>query len=186
MDSQNTKDPRETNPAGGQRTAPLQDSRLILWRGDLVLIILIVGFIILVIADSALRVPGIWPYLILHNLHYHLARFSLALALVMAALAVYIGIIRKGDVTPLFRRATYVIFMTTLIEALIGLSMYAFFSARPGQDVHLIYGMGTVLSLPFFIFVESTAKKRPAMGSYIWGFALLAGIILRSIMTGSP
>jgi hypothetical protein len=41
-----------------------------------------------------------------------------------------------------------------------------------------------VLTLPFFIFVETTAKKRPAMGSYIWGFALLVGVVLRSIATG--
>jgi hypothetical protein len=154
-------------------------------RLDLGLIALLVAFIVLVIVNSLTRVPGAWPFLILHDLHYHLARFGLVVALIMVTIAVYVGIIRKGDVTPLFRRATYVVFGTMLFEALIGLSMYLFFSARPGQDVHLIYGMGSVLSLPFFIFVESTAKKRPAMGSYIWGFALLAGIILRAIMTGA-
>ena len=103
----------------------------------------------------------------------------------MLALAVYVGIVRKGDVTPLFRRATYIIFGTLVLEALIGGTMYLFYNARPAEDVHLIYGLGTVLSLPFFIFVETTAKKRPAMGSYIWGFALLAGIVVRSILTGS-
>jgi hypothetical protein len=51
--------------------------------------------------------------------------------------------------------------------------------------VHLIYGLAAVLALPFFIFVEVTAKKRPAMGSYIWGFAILAGVLIRSIMTGA-
>ena len=45
--------------------------------------------------------------------------------------------------------------------------------------------MGAVLALPFFIFVEVTAKKRPAMGSYMWGFAVLAGILIRGILTGS-
>jgi predicted neutral ceramidase superfamily lipid hydrolase len=154
-------------------------------RLDFLLIFIIFGFITLVIWNTFQSVPMIWPYLILHDLHYHLARFTLALAGVMAGVAVYIGIVRKADVTPLFRRATYIIFGTMLIESLIGLAMYLFFNARPSQDVHLIYGMGTVLSLPFFIFVETTARKRPAMGSYIWGFTLLAGIILRSISTGA-
>jgi hypothetical protein len=154
-------------------------------RFDLLLMSLIVGFMALVVVNSARSVPQVWPYLILHDLHDHLARFTLALALVMVGIAVYIGIVRKGDVTPLFRRATYIIFGTMILEALIGLIMYAGFDGRPRQDVHLIYGLGTVLSLPFFIFVETTAKKRPAMGSYIWGFTLLAGIIVRSIATGA-
>jgi hypothetical protein len=186
MNGQNAKDPSETNPVGAHSRAPFPTPRSILQRFDLGLILLVAVFIVLVVIDSISRVPSAWPYLILHDLHYHLARFGLVLALVMLAAAVYIGIIRKGDVTPLFRRATYVIFGTILIEALVGLTMFAFFSARPAQDVHLIYGIGSVLSLPFFIFVESTAKKRPAMGSYIWGFALLAGIILRAVMTGVP
>jgi heme A synthase len=108
----------------------------------------------------------------------------LATAGVMVSIAVYIGIIRKGDVTPLFRSATYVVLGTIILEALVGLLMVSQ-GGRPAQDVHFIYGMASVLALPFFIFVEVTAKKRPAMGSYIWGFGLLAGILLRSIMTGS-
>jgi len=69
-------------------------------------------------------------------------------------------------------------------QALIGLIMYAI-GLRPHEEVHLIYGLGSVLALPFFIFVEVTARKRPAMGSYIWGFAVLAGVLIRSILTGA-
>lgn len=154
-------------------------------RPDTLLIALILGFMTLVVINTFTRVAQVWPYLIFFELHYHLARFTLALALVMAGIAVYIGIVRKGDVTPMFRRAAYVIFGTMILEALIGAVMYFGFGTRPGQEVHLIYGMGSVLALPFFIFVETTARKRPAMGSYIWGFTLLAGIILRSISTGA-
>lgn len=116
-------------------------------------------------------------------LHNQLGRAGLALALLMTARAVQVGILRKGDVTPLFRAATYVIFGTMLLQALLGLLLYAH-GLRPTQEVHLIYGMASVLALPFFIFVEVTARKRPAMGSYIWGFGLLTGILLRSILTG--
>lgn len=122
-------------------------------------------------------------YPLLRDLHFYISRAGFAIALVMLVIAVYIGLIRHGDVTRVFRRATYAVFGLMLLEALIGLTMYLI-GGRPGQDVHLIYGLGTVLSIPFFIFVETTAKKRPAMGSYIWAFALLAGILIRSMATG--
>ncbi len=123
---------------------------------------------------------------LLHDLHYDLSRIGFGLALVMLAAAVYIGLIRRRDVTPLFRRATYAVAVLMLVEAIIGALLYIVIGARPGEDVHLIYGMGAFLALPFFIFVEVTAKKRPAMGSYIWGFAVLAGILIRGMMTGPP
>lgn len=144
----------------------------------------LLGFITLVVFDTFQRFPQPWLYIFLLDLHFQLSRLGLAAAGVMVSLAVYIGVIRKGDVTPLFRSATYLVLGTIILEALIGLLMYSQ-GGRPAQDVHLIYGMASVLALPFFIFVEVTAKKRPAMGSYIWGFGLLAGILLRSIMTGS-
>ena len=102
---------------------------------------------------------------------------------IMLALAVYIGLIQHGDVTRWFRIVTYTIVAFMVLQGIIGGVMWLM-GGRPGEEVHLIYGYGVVLSLPFFIFVEVTAKKRPAMGSYIWGFTLLAAIIVRTITTG--
>ena len=141
-------------------------------------------FIALVIGDTFRRYPSPWLFIFLEDLHFQLSRLGLALAGVMAALAVYIGIMRKGDVTPLFRSATYVIVFSMVLQSLIGLAMLTQ-QAHPREDVHFIYGMASILALPFFIFVEKTAQKRPAMGSYIWGFTLLFGVIIRSIMTGA-
>jgi hypothetical protein len=124
-------------------------------------------------------------YPLLRDAHFLLSRFSLIVALVMLGIAVYIGLIRHGDATPTFRRAAYTVFGLMLVESLLGLAMY-FAGGQPYQDVHWIYGMGATLSLPFFIYVEATARKRPAMGSYIWAFALMLGIVIRSIMTGAP
>lgn len=124
-------------------------------------------------------------YLFLDALHSFIGRAGLAVALGMCALGYFIGVTRKQDVTPWYRRAAYSIAGIMLFQAIIGLVMYAVIGARPYEEVHWIYGMGAVLALPFFIFVERTAKKRPAMGSYIWGFAVLAGIIVRGIMTGA-
>jgi heme A synthase len=108
---------------------------------------------------------------------------GLSLSLLMLIIAGYVGLIKHGDVTRTFRRATYAMTGYMVVEAVIGGLMYLS-GGRPGQDVHFIYGLGAILSLPFFIFVEVTAQKRPAMSSYIWGFALLTGIVVRNIMTG--
>ncbi len=123
-------------------------------------------------------------YPILKELHFLISRAALIVGLIMLILAIYIGLIRHGDVTRAFRRGVYAVTAIMILESAIGLAMYAF-GFRPHDEVHLIYGAGAMLALPFFIFVETTAKKRPAMGSYIWGFALMAAIILRAIMTGA-
>ena len=128
------------------------------------------------------RVQALYPFL--NELHTFLSRAGLIIGVVMFIIAFYIGIIRHGDVTRWFRLCTYAVVGLMIISALSGLGMFAS-GGRPYQDVHLIYGAGAVLALPFFIFVEVTAKKRPAMGSYLWGFALMAAIILRAIVTGS-
>lgn len=151
---------------------------------DVALVVVIVGFILLVIADTLGRYPLANGYVVFRELHAQLGLFTLLLATVMFLVAMYIGNVRGADVTPYFRRGTYIIFATMAFEGAIGLILYAIYGARPGEEVHIIYGMGTILSLPFFIFVERTAQKRPAMGSYMWGFGLLAGIIVRCLSTG--
>lgn len=124
-------------------------------------------------------------FLILQSAHYWLSRIGLLIAVLMFGTGFFIGVLRKRDVTPWYRRATYTVAGVMLLQALVGAIMYFLIGARPAEDVHLIYGLGSILALPFFIFVEITAKKRPAMGSYIWGFAVLAGILVRGIMTGA-
>ncbi|MBE2267185.1 MAG: hypothetical protein IAE80_03075 [Anaerolinea sp.] len=124
-------------------------------------------------------------YLFLRQAHYFVSRAGLVVGLIGLAAAVYIGLIRHGDVTPVFRRAVYAVVALIALEAGMGALMYFGINARPHEEVHLIYGIAALLALPFFIFVEKTATKRPAMGSYIWGFGLMAAILLRSIMTGA-
>jgi heme A synthase len=120
----------------------------------------------------------------LEQLHAILSRVGLAVAVIMFLTAVFIGLIRRGDVSRWFRRAVYTVTGFMILQSMLGLLLYAM-NGRPYEEVHLVYGVGAVLALPFFIFVEVTAKKRPSMGSYMWGFALLAGIIIRTISTGA-
>jgi hypothetical protein len=124
-------------------------------------------------------------YPFLRDLHYIVARVGLVIALAMFVWGFLIGVVRKRDVTMWYRRATYTVAGLMVFQSLVGAIMYFLIGVRPYEDVHLIYGMGAILALPFFIFVEVTAKKRPAMGSYIWGFAVLAGILVRGILTGA-
>lgn len=124
-------------------------------------------------------------YLLLDEAHYWISRIGLVIAIGMFAIGFIIGVVRKRDVTPWYRRATYTVAGLMVLQTVIGLLLYFVIGARPYEEVHLIYGLGALLALPFFIFVEVTARKRPAMGSYIWGFAVLTGVLIRSIMTGA-
>lgn len=151
---------------------------------DRAVVALILGFIGLVLVYTFTFYEPLSPYIILRTLHNHLGRFTLVIAVGMFLIGAYIGLLRHADVTPYFRRGTYVIFGTMLFQAAGGALLYFGLNVRPADEVHLIYGAGTVLALPFFIYVETTAPKRPAMGSYLWGFALLAGIIIRCLQTG--
>jgi hypothetical protein len=123
-------------------------------------------------------------YPLFHTAHYWLSRIGMIVGVVMLLIAIYIGLIRHGDVTKWFRRGAYAVFGFIGLEFLLGVLMYLL-GGRPAEDVHVIYGFGALLALPFFIFVEVTAKKRPAMGSYIWAFILMVAIFARSIMTGA-
>lgn len=172
--------PRTTRPIETiEHLGPISLHRL-----DIALIVFIGGFIALVLINLFSSGGMSGPFSILLELHNHLGRFTLLIALLMFLLAIYIGLVRHADVTPYFLRGTYVVWGTMIAEALLGGVMYLLFNARPGQEAHLIYGAGAVLALPFFYYVERTAPKRPAMGSYLWGFALLAGIIVRCLATG--
>jgi len=122
-------------------------------------------------------------YLVLKSTHFHLSRYGLGMSLVMLSVAFYVGIVRKDDVMPWFRRGTYVVFGSMVIQALSGFAMMLM-GGVPGAPEHIFYGVGTMLCLPFFIFVEVTANKRPAMGSYMWGFFLMLGVIVRCFGTG--
>ncbi len=140
------------------------------------------GAFLIVVAGALLVQPDA-RYAVMQEIHYWISRVGLGVATIMLGVAIYIGLIKHGDVTPWFRGITYTIFAFMLVQGLLGGVMWLM-GGRPGEEVHLIYGYGVVLSLPFFIFVEVTAKKRPAMGSYIWGFLMLAAIIVRTITTG--
>ncbi|MBK9125204.1 MAG: hypothetical protein IPM16_19060 [Chloroflexi bacterium] len=143
-----------------------------------------VAFIVVAIIDAVSRFGELNAYLVTRAVHYQLSRYGLIAAAVMGIVAFVLGVVRKDDVTPWFRRGAYVVFGSMLLQAILGFVLLLVFGVQPGQPEHIVYGIATAACLPFFIFVETTAKKRPAMGSYIWAFVLLAGVVVRAIGTG--
>lgn len=173
--------PQSARTSSGMSEAPFARK---LTLPDGVLLGVSLAFIAIVAIDFIARFPDAGVYPVLKHLHYNLSRYGLIVSGVMLVIAIVIGIFRKGDVTPWFRRGVFVVVATMLIQVLIGLYLMYGLNIPSGRPEHIIYGFGALLSLPFFVFVEVTAKKRPAMGSYIWGFALMLGILIRAIGTG--
>jgi hypothetical protein len=174
-----------------QQTRPIAafDDRLFgidLRRLDTALLVLTLGFIALVVAQTLLTVMQPTPLVVLRALHFQLSRYGLVMAIALFALAIFIGLVRRADVQRYFRRAAILLVAIMALEALIGFTQYFVYGLRPAQEIHILYGIASVAAVPFFMYVEVTARKRPAMGSYMWGFAILAGIILRTIATGPP
>lgn len=97
-------------------------------------------------------------YPLIAGLHYWISRIGLAAAVGMFALGIFIGLVRHGDVTHYYRRAVYTVAGVMVLQSVIGLAMY-FMGARPAEDVHFIYGMGTVLALPFSFLWKSPPKN---------------------------
>jgi hypothetical protein len=185
LSSTNNNDQSDNAPRTTRPIADFDDRFLGIPLGaiDKFIVALVAGWIVIVLVNAFSQMDVSF-YSVMVALHSHLGRFSLAIAIGMFLLAMYIGLVRHADVKPYFRRGAYVVVGTMLLESIFGAILHVFLGARPGEEVHIIYGAATVLALPFFMFVEMTATKRPAMGSYMWGFALLAGVIVRSMTTG--
>lgn len=123
-------------------------------------------------------------YNLLKQAHHGLAWTLVYVGLLFVGMAFHISVIQRRDVTPLFRRTLYVLMGMVALQGLLGIALYVGVGVRPTGEAHWIYGLGTFLALPFFAYIESTAEKRPSMGSYVWGLAMLVAVGFRSILTG--
>ncbi len=123
-------------------------------------------------------------YDLIYSIHYWNSRALIASALIVLAAAL-LQIFRKKDAEPWIRTLAYSVTVTVVIQVILGFLMY-FQGGRPLEpDVHMVYGVGASVALPFFVYVELTAEKRPAVGSYVLAGIILFGLVLRGIMTGN-
>lgn len=120
----------------------------------------------------------------LHWIHYVMSRVMVGIAIALFLFAL-LQAQRKHDAGPWIRKAAYTITGVIIIQVILGFTMY-FQGGRPlDPDVHMVYGIGASVVLPFFVYVEMTAEKRPAIGSYVLGGLILLGLLIRGILTGS-
>ncbi len=124
-------------------------------------------------------------YTLLKQAHHSLAWTLVYVGVLFVGIAFYISVIQRRDVTRLFRRTLYVLMGAVALQGVLGVALYVGVGVRPAGEAHWIYGLGTFLALPFFAYIETTAEKRPSMGSYVWGLAMLVAVGFRSILTGS-
>jgi heme A synthase len=116
-------------------------------------------------------------------LHHYLSRFIPLTALILMLLGLSLAL-RKKDVTPWLRQIAYFLSGLVVLQAILGSVLYVRGSRALEPDIHLVYGVGISLIMPFFIYVERTAEKRPAVGAFILGALLVIGMSFRSILTG--
>lgn len=124
----------------------------------------------------------LYPYLKI--IHHTLAWTGVYVGLILFAVAFHLGVMQKRDVTRLFRRSVYALAALMVVQMLLGTAIWYGVGTRPIGEAHWIYGVATAAAIPYFAFIETTAEKRPAMGSYLWGLGMLAAIGFRSILTG--
>jgi heme A synthase len=117
------------------------------------------------------------------TLHHYLSRLIPLTALILLILGLGLTLSKK-DVTPWLRTLAYALSGLIFLQAILGTTLYVRGSRALEPDIHLVYGLGISLLMPFFIYVERTAEKRPAVGSFIIGALLVVGMSFRSILTG--
>src|SRR5688572_3802861 len=98
--------------------------------------------------------------------HQYLSRLIPFTALILMLLGLAL-VFRKKDVTPWLRQIAYFLSGLIFLQGILGSILYARGSRALEPDIHLVYGLGISLIMPFFIYIERTAEKRPAVGAFI-------------------
>ncbi len=105
----------------------------------------------------------------LHSAHYWLSRAGIAVGLVMLLIAIYHRLDparRRDQMVPARRLCHDRLYRGRVFDRRWRCTSCG---GRPYEDVHLIYGLGALLSLPFFVFVETTAQANARRWAAISG-----------------
>jgi len=111
-------------------------------------------------------------------------RIALALVLYYAAVGIW-GVFlwfRKAEVSPGFRGALVIGVVIGVVQALIGIILLMG-GARPGDNLHFLYGATVILTLPLVgsYIVDKKISRPLAFGL---GSLFMAGLAIRAITTG--
>ena len=116
------------------------------------------------------------------EIHSRLGNTALLYSIVMAVWGLW-RYFRRQNVDSNYWGALAVAEVLFLVQT--GLGAYLYFSGRGqlGRDVHILYGVVSVLVVPgIFAFTRGQAERR-AMLIYGTGFLFLIGIVIRAIST---
>jgi len=110
------------------------------------------------------------------------ARLLVGVAVALALWATYCYV-RRIDLNRVYRGAWAGLFGLTVLQALLGIAAYAL-GGRPGEVVHIAYGLFALIFLPAAYFAS---RPGPARGETLV-FAIAAGVVsivyVRGIVTG--
>lgn len=120
----------------------------------------------------------------LSDVHARLANTALLFCLLMAAWGAW-RFVRKQGLGGSYWGA--LIIAEVLILAQGGLGAYLWFSGlRPLRGgIHVLYGVVSALAIPLVYAYTRGREERPEMLMYSVTFLILAGLVLRAMVTGS-
>lgn len=116
------------------------------------------------------------------DVHTRLANTALFFTIIMALWGIWRYFRRQG-VDGSYWGALVIAEILYLVQTVIGVSLWLS-GNRPGQIIHLLYGVVSILVVPgVFVYTKGDEQRR-AMLIYGISFLFMIGIILRALMTG--
>jgi len=115
-------------------------------------------------------------------LHVANSRLLVGVAVALAIWATYCYI-RRIDLTRIYHGAWAGLFGLTVLQALLGIAGYAF-GGRPGELVHVAYGVFALIFLPATYFASRPGPDRGETLAFAVAAWVVSIVYVRGIVTG--
>lgn len=93
-------------------------------------------------------------------------------------------LIRKRAIDRVMRLLMYATAGLGVLQALVGGILFLFFSARPADNLHFVYGLIVLVGIPVaFVYADNRSARRD-MIVYTIAIAAVAAAAVRAFMTG--
>jgi hypothetical protein len=115
------------------------------------------------------------------GLHQLIAQALILYYAIVGVWGVILGI-RKQEMTSAYQGALAIGVVMAIVQAAVGLGLLLF-GGRPGSDLHFLYGVTVILTLPL-VASYIADKKFPRVVAYGLASLFMAGLALRALTTG--
>lgn len=116
------------------------------------------------------------------ELHGRLANTAFFYTIIMVVWGLW-RLFRRQGVDGSYLGAVVIAEVLFIIQATLGAILWIGGAGRPGQGIHILYGVVSILVLPGVFLYTQGDQQRRAMLVYGLSFLFLIGIILRAIST---